>query len=127
MAQRAKLIFNPHANSRPRLVHRPVLQAIVSRHPDAEWAATEFPSHAVQLAEQAAEQGFGVVAAIGGDEPSMRWRTGSCASGRAQAGDGDCPVGSGMTLPPAWAFRSIWRSPWNASSKARSVGSTSGG
>jgi diacylglycerol kinase (ATP) len=67
MAQRAKLIFNPHANRGRAWYIGPVLQAIVSRHPDAEWGATEFPSHAVQLAEQAAEQGFAVVAAIGGD------------------------------------------------------------
>ncbi len=67
MAQRTKLIFNPHANRGRAWYIGPVLQAIVARHPDAVWAATEYPSHAAQLAQQAADEGFGVVAAIGGD------------------------------------------------------------
>jgi YegS/Rv2252/BmrU family lipid kinase len=67
MAPRAKLIFNPHANRGRAWYIGPVLQAIVARHPDAVWSATEFPSHAVHLAEQAADEGFGLVAAIGGD------------------------------------------------------------
>jgi len=67
MAQRTKLIFNPHANRGRAWYIGPVLQAIVARHPEAAWSATEFPSHAVQLAEQSAAEGFEIVAAIGGD------------------------------------------------------------
>ncbi|MCJ7512275.1 MAG: diacylglycerol kinase family lipid kinase [Anaerolineales bacterium] len=67
MPHRTKLIFNSHANRGRAWYIGPVLQAIVARHSDAEWAATEYPSHAVQLAQQAAEEGFDLVAAIGGD------------------------------------------------------------
>ncbi len=67
MPQRAKLIFNPHANRGRAWYIGPVLQAIVARRSNAAWAATEYPSHAAQIAEQAADEGFDLVAAIGGD------------------------------------------------------------
>lgn len=67
MAVRTRLIFNPHANRGRAWNIGPVLQSIVARQSGAEWATTEYPSHATQIARQAGEDGFDVVTAIGGD------------------------------------------------------------
>ena len=67
MSRRTKLIFNPHAHRGRAWEEARALQAIVGRFGDCEWASTEHPLHATQLAKEAAEQGFDVVAAIGGD------------------------------------------------------------
>ncbi len=67
MNRRVKLIFNPHADRGRAWDIASSLQAIVGRYGNAAWAATEFPTHASDLAEQAAKEGFDVVAALGGD------------------------------------------------------------
>lgn len=67
MGRRVKLIFNPHAHRGRAWEDARALQAIVRRSGEAEWASTEGPMHAAQLAVEAADQGFDVVAAIGGD------------------------------------------------------------
>jgi YegS/Rv2252/BmrU family lipid kinase len=67
MPRRAKLIFNPHAHRGSAWAIGPQIQSIVARHGEAEWSATEYPTQASQLAEQAAAEGFDTVVAIGGD------------------------------------------------------------
>jgi len=67
MSRRVKLIFNPHAHRGRAWEDARALQAIVGRYSQSEWASTEYPMHAAELAREAAEQGFDVVAAIGGD------------------------------------------------------------
>jgi YegS/Rv2252/BmrU family lipid kinase len=67
MGRRVKLIFNPHADRGRAWDIASSLQAIIEQYGGAEWAATEYPTHATQLARQAAEAGFEVVAALGGD------------------------------------------------------------
>ncbi len=61
------LIFNP-ASDRGRSGQKASdLQAIVEKMGGAEWAGTEYPGHAVELAAQAAEKGYEKVVALGGD------------------------------------------------------------
>ncbi len=67
MSRRVKLIFNPHAKRGSAYQAAHALQSIVARYGDAEWASTEHPMHAADLAEEAGKQGFEVVAALGGD------------------------------------------------------------
>jgi diacylglycerol kinase (ATP) len=67
MSRRVKLIFNAHADRGRAWAVASSLQSIIEGHGSAEWASTEFPTHATQLALEAAEQGFDVVAALGGD------------------------------------------------------------
>jgi YegS/Rv2252/BmrU family lipid kinase len=67
MEKKVKLIFNPHANRGRAWNTAMVLQSIVERSGGGSWAATEYPGHATILAEQACQDGFDVVAALGGD------------------------------------------------------------
>ncbi len=67
MKRRTKLIFNPHADRGHawEIVH--ILQGVIDRYGEADWATTEYPNHAMELARQAADEGYQVVAALGGD------------------------------------------------------------
>lgn len=67
MTRRVKLIFNPHADRGRAWDLASSLQTIINRFGGASWAATEYPTHATEIAEQAAREGFDVVAALGGD------------------------------------------------------------
>lgn len=65
--RRVKLIFNPHADGGRAWRVAASLQATIEHQGGAEWTGTEYPTHATELAAQAAEQGFDVVVAVGGD------------------------------------------------------------
>jgi len=61
------LIFNP-ASDRGRAGQKASdLQAIVEKMGGAEWAGTEFPGHAEEIARKAGEEGYEKVVALGGD------------------------------------------------------------
>ncbi|HET7010865.1 MAG TPA: diacylglycerol kinase family protein [Anaerolineales bacterium] len=64
---RMKVIFNPHADRGRAWDTASYLQSLIERHGGADWAATEYPRHATELAREAARQGYDVVAALGGD------------------------------------------------------------
>ena len=67
MDRRVKLIFNHHADNGRGWRIASALQATIEHMGGAEWTGTEYPTHATELAKEAAEQGFDVVVAIGGD------------------------------------------------------------
>lgn len=67
MARRIKLIFNPHADRGHAWDVAYGFHSTIDRHGGGDWAATEFPGHATELAAQAVEQGYDVIAALGGD------------------------------------------------------------
>lgn len=67
MDRRIKLIFNPHADRGRAWDIASSLQAIIERYGGADWAATEYPTHATEIATEAANEGYDVVAAVGGD------------------------------------------------------------
>jgi len=67
MSPRVKLIFNPCADRGRSSDLETTVQHIIDKHDGAEWSTTEYPGHATELAERAAQDGFDVVAAIGGD------------------------------------------------------------
>jgi YegS/Rv2252/BmrU family lipid kinase len=65
--KRVKLIFNPHADRGRAWDIASSLQAIIAGRKEFEWASTEYPGHATEIARQAAQDGFEIVAALGGD------------------------------------------------------------
>jgi diacylglycerol kinase family enzyme len=67
VSRRIKLIFNPHADRGRAWNYASALQSIVERRGGASWSATEYPTHATELAAQAAREGFDIVTAVGGD------------------------------------------------------------
>ena len=67
MNNRVKLIFNPLADRGRSSDLETSVQHILDKHPGAEWSTTEYSNHATELAEQAAQDGFDVVVAVGGD------------------------------------------------------------
>lgn len=67
MSRRVKLIFNPLANRGRSSDLETSVQHILDKHEGAEWSTTEYHTHAIELAEQAAQDGFDIVVAIGGD------------------------------------------------------------
>ncbi len=67
MSRRTKLILNPYADRGHAWDVAQSFRATVDRAGGGVWAATEYPGHATELASEAVEDGFEVVAAIGGD------------------------------------------------------------
>lgn len=67
MSRRTKLIFNPYADRGHAWDVAQSFRATVDRAGGGSWAATEYPGHATEIAVRAVEEGFEVVAAIGGD------------------------------------------------------------
>lgn len=67
MSRRVKLIFNPHSDRGRSWDKAAAIQPILERWGGGAWSSTEYPTHATELAEQAANDGFDVIAAVGGD------------------------------------------------------------
>lgn len=67
MTEPIRLVFNAQARRGRAWEVASILRAAVAQSAGAEWAPTEYPGHATLLAEQAAAEGFRVVAALGGD------------------------------------------------------------
>ena len=67
MARKVKLILNPMANMGNAWKVAKDLRPIVAEYGHADWSGTVYPTHAIELARQAGEQGYEVVIAVGGD------------------------------------------------------------
>jgi YegS/Rv2252/BmrU family lipid kinase len=65
--KRVKLVFNPHADRGRAWAIASSLKAIIAGRGEFDWASTEYPGHATEIALQAAQDGFDIVAAVGGD------------------------------------------------------------
>ncbi len=66
-AKRMKLIINPNADMGNAWRQATDLRPIADQHGGADWAGTVYPTHATELARQAAEEGYEIVVAVGGD------------------------------------------------------------
>jgi diacylglycerol kinase (ATP) len=64
---RIRLIFNAHADRGRAWDIASSLQSVITQHGGVDWAPTEYPDHATELAEDAARRRFDIVAALGGD------------------------------------------------------------
>lgn len=63
----AKLILNPNADLGRAWREAATLRPIVEGYGGADWTGTVYPTHATELALQAAEEGYQMVVAVGGD------------------------------------------------------------
>lgn len=66
MPNKIKLILNPTANHGHSLQAAADLRLMIGPH-DADWSGTDYPGHAIEIARQAAEKGYDLVVALGGD------------------------------------------------------------
>jgi diacylglycerol kinase (ATP) len=62
-----KLIMNPNADLGRAWRWAADLRPIVEEFGGADWTGTVYPTHAIELARQAAEEGYRTVVAVGGD------------------------------------------------------------
>src|SRR5260221_294270 len=67
MARKVKLILNPMADMGQAWRAANDLRPIVEEHGGADWSGTVYPTHACELAKQAALEGYDLVIAMGGD------------------------------------------------------------
>lgn len=96
MNRRVKLIFNSHADRGRAWNIASALQAIIERYGNTTWAATEYPTHATELAEQAVQEGYDAVVSIGGDGTAHEVVNGLMKTPKAKRPLFGCvPVGSG--------------------------------
>lgn len=94
--KRIKLILNPNADMGNAWKKAGDLRYIAEGHGEVSWTGTVFPSHAKELAKQAAEEGYDLVIAVGGDGTAHEVINGLMevpASKRPQFGI--VPLGSG--------------------------------
>jgi diacylglycerol kinase (ATP) len=118
MAQhKVKLIVNPNADLGRAWHSAADLRPIVETLGGADWAGTVYPTHAVELARQAAEQGYELVIAAGGDGTAHEVVNGLMqvpAERRPRLGvvplgsGNDFSYGIGMDPRPAYALRQIF-------------------
>lgn len=66
-AKRMKLIINPNADMGNAWRQATDLRPIADEYGGADWTGTVYPTHAMELARQAAEDGYELVVAVGGD------------------------------------------------------------
>lgn len=67
MTRKVKLILNPMADMGAAWRTANSLRAITQEYGTADWSGTVYPTHATELAKQAALDGYDLVIAIGGD------------------------------------------------------------
>lgn len=119
MARKVKLILNPMADMGRawRVAHD--LRPIVAQHGGADWSGTVYPTHALELARQAAIDGYDIVVAMGGDGTVHEVVNGLMqapveqrpALGIIPIGSGnDCAHALGLPKDPAQALDHILRS-----------------
>jgi diacylglycerol kinase (ATP) len=67
MSRKVKIILNPIADMGNAWKVANDLRPIITEYGNADWSGTVFPTHAIELAKQAGEQGYDMVIAMGGD------------------------------------------------------------
>lgn len=114
--KKIKVIINPKADFGHAWQGTAELRQVAKDYGDVEWASTEFPKQAVDLAREAGEQGYELVVAVGGDGTAHEVVNGIMqlpANQRPQLGI--VPMGSGndfayalnMATHPTDAFRQV--------------------
>jgi diacylglycerol kinase (ATP) len=67
MHRKIKIILNPMADMGNAWRMARDLRAITEQHGGVDWSGTVYPGHAIELAQQAGDQGYDMVIAMGGD------------------------------------------------------------
>jgi diacylglycerol kinase family enzyme len=92
---RIKVIQNPASHHGRTAAYADPIRALGDAHGGLEMVRTEGPGHAIELAAEAAEQGYDVVAAAGGDGTVHEVVNGLAAVAGARPVLGVVPIGSG--------------------------------
>ncbi len=113
---KTKLIINPNADLGRAWRWAADLRPIADEFGGADWTGTVYPTHATELARQAAEEGYELVVAVGGDgtvhevinglmqvPPDRRPRLGVVPMGSGN----DFAHSIGMDPRPAYALRQV--------------------
>ena len=120
ITRRVKIILNPHAGMDSAKGKADVLRPLVEELGGAEWVETSQPRHAIELARQAAGEGYELIVAAGGDGTAHEVLNGLL---QVPAEQRPCmailPVGSGndfshmtgMPGQPEMALRQIFANP----------------
>ena len=96
MHRKVKIILNPMADMGNAWRVARDLRSITEQHGGVDWSGTVYPGHAIELAQQAGEQGYAMVIAMGGDGPIHEVITGLMkVSEEKRPILGVVPVGSG--------------------------------
>jgi diacylglycerol kinase (ATP) len=113
---RVKLIVNPNADLGRAWHGAADLRPVVDEFGGADWAGTVYPTHAIELAQRAAEEGYDLVVACGGDGTVHEVVNGFMKTPREKRPKmGVVPLGSGndfshslgMDSRPAYALRQV--------------------
>ncbi|MFC1879321.1 diacylglycerol/lipid kinase family protein [Chloroflexota bacterium] len=116
MAKKVKLIVNPNADLGRAWHAAANLRPVIEEFGGADWAGTVYPTHAVELARQAAEEGYELVIAAGGDGTVHEVANGLMAvpaehrplMGVVPLGSGnDFSHATGMDDRPTYALRQV--------------------
>ena len=67
MSRKVKIILNPMADMGNAWKVADDLRPIINEYGNADWSGTVYPTHATELAQQAGEQGYDMIIAMGGD------------------------------------------------------------
>ena len=112
-----KLILNPNADMGNAWKLASDLRPVVDEYGGADWTGTVYPTHAIELARQAAEEGYQLVIAAGGDGTAHEVVNGLMqVSAEQRPRLGVIPLGSGndfahaigMPKDPNQALRQIF-------------------
>ena len=114
---KVKLIINPNADLGRAWRWASDLRPVADEFGGADWTGTVYPTHAIELARQAAEQGYELVIAVGGDGTAHEVINGLMQVPQEQRPRlGVVPMGSGndfahaigMDTRPAFALRQVF-------------------
>jgi diacylglycerol kinase (ATP) len=114
---KVKLIVNPNADMGQAWRNAADLRPVVEEFGGADWTGTVYPTHAIELARQAAEEGYELIISAGGDGTAHEVINGLMqVSPERRPRLGIVPLGSGndfshavgMNPQPALALRQIF-------------------
>ncbi len=92
---RVKIIMNPWSDQRRAGRRLAQIETLTRRYGGADIVLTERPEHAVKLARQAADDGYDLVVAAGGDGTVHEVVNGLVRGGQSDTAMGVIPIGSG--------------------------------
>ena len=92
---RIKIIMNPWSDQQRAIEHKSQIEGLIQQYGTADLVLTEQPGHAAKLARQAADDGYDLVVAAGGDGTVHEVVNGLVRGDKADVMLGVLPIGSG--------------------------------